>query len=70
MVPAKVKLAELLGKRKEAEVLMNYQKTKNSRDKKKMDTSLCQKKKFEFCFVRFVALEGWYGDPRKRFSNL
>ena len=32
--------------------------------------SLCQKKKFEFCFVRFVALEGWYGDPRKRFSNL
>ena len=38
MVPAKVKLAELLGKRKEAEVLMNYQKTKNSRDKKKMDT--------------------------------
>ena len=29
-----------------------------------------KKKKFEFCFVRFVALEGWYGDPRKRFSNL
>ena len=29
-----------------------------------------KQKKFEFCFVRFVALEGWYGDPRKRFSNL
>ena len=36
-----------------------------------IDISLCQKqKKFEFCFVRFVALEGWYKDPRKRFSNL
>ena len=36
-----------------------------------LNNSLCQKqKKFEFCFVRFVALEGWYGDPRKRFSNL
>ena len=34
-------------------------------------TSLCQKqKKFEFCFTELVALEGWYGDPRKRFSNL
>ena len=33
--------------------------------------SLCQKiKKFEFCFVKLVALEGWYGDPRKWFSNL
>ena len=33
--------------------------------------SLCQKKKmFEFCFVRFVALGGWYGEPKKRFSNL
>ena len=35
-----------------------------------MCSSLYQKKKFEFCFVRFVALEGWYKDPRKRFSNL
>ena len=45
MVPAKVKLAELLGKRKEAEVLMNYQKTKNSRNKKKMEERAVKKRK-------------------------
>ena len=33
-------------------------------------TVACAKKKFEFCFGELVALEGWYGDPRKRFSNL
>ena len=35
-----------------------------------VDSLYQKKKKFEFCFVRFVALEGWYKDPRKRFSNL
>ena len=34
MAQPRVKLADLLGKRKEKEVLMNYQKTKNCRDKK------------------------------------
>ena len=33
--PPKVQLADLLGKRKEPEHLMNYQKTKKSRDKKR-----------------------------------
>ena len=33
MATPRVKLADLLGKRKEKEVLMNYQKTKNCRDK-------------------------------------
>ena len=33
--------------------------------------SLCQKKqKLEFCFGLLGALEGWYVDPTKRFSNL
>ena len=36
----------------------------------KYTLACAKKKKFEFCFVRFVALEGWYKDPRKRFSNL
>ena len=36
-----------------------------------LSSSLCQKQKMlEFCIVELVALEGWYGDPRKRFSNL
>ena len=34
---AKVKLASLLGKRKEKVALMDYQKTKNCRDRKKME---------------------------------
>ena len=44
MAPIRVKLADLLGKRKEAEVLMNYQKTKNSRDKKKMEERAARKR--------------------------
>ena len=33
--------------------------------------SLCPKKqKLKFCFGLLGALEGWYGDPTKRFSNL
>ena len=44
---------------------------KGSKGHTALHISLCQKqKKFELCFVELVALEGWYGDPRKRFSNL
>ena len=33
--------------------------------------SLCQKKqKLEFCFDLLGALGGWYGEPKKQFSNL
>lgn len=39
-----VKLANLLGKRKEPEVLMNYQKTRNCRDKKKMEERAAKKR--------------------------
>ena len=42
--PYRVKLANLLGKRKEPEVLMNYQKTKNCRDKKKMEERAAKKR--------------------------
>ena len=35
----------------------------------RLSNSLCQKeKKFEFFFVKLVALEGWYRDPTKRFQ--
>ena len=44
MATRRVKLADLLGKRKEEEVLMNYQKTKNSRDKKKMEERAAKKR--------------------------
>ena len=47
MAPAsrpKVTLASLLGKRKEPEVLMNFQKTKNYRDKKKMEERAAKKR--------------------------
>ena len=44
MAPPRVKLANLLGKKKEPEVLMNYQKTKNSRDKKKMEERAAKKR--------------------------
>ena len=44
MAPPKVKLADLLGKKKEVEVLMNYQKTKNSRDKKKMEERVAKER--------------------------
>ena len=44
MAPPRVKLADLLGKKKEPEVLMNYQKTKNSRDKKKMEERAAKKR--------------------------
>ena len=35
-----------------------------------IDSSLCQKKKFGFCFDLWGALGGWYGEPKNRFSNL
>ena len=36
-----------------------------------LPTSLFQKKqKLEFCLALLRALEEWYGDPTKRFSNL
>ena len=44
MAAPRVKLADLLGKRKEKEVLMNYQKTKNCRDKKKMEERVAKKR--------------------------
>ena len=44
MAPPRVKLATLLGKKKEPEVLMNYQKTKNSRDKRKMEERAAKKR--------------------------
>ena len=44
MAPPRVKLADLLSKKKEPEVLMNYQKTKNSRDKKKMEERAAKKR--------------------------
>ena len=44
MAQPRVKLADLLGKRKEKEVLMNYQKTKNCRDKKKMEERAAKKR--------------------------
>ena len=44
MATPRVKLADLLGKRKEKEVLMNYQKTKNCRDKKKMEERAAKKR--------------------------
>ena len=39
---------------------------------KSLIVSLCRKKKqkFHLSFVELVALEGWYGDPKKQFSNL
>ena len=37
----------------------------------RMFSSLFQKKqKLEFCLALLRALEEWYGDPTKRFSNL
>ena len=44
MAPPRVKLADLLSKKKEPEVLMNYQKTKNSRDKKKMEERVAKER--------------------------
>ena len=44
MAPPRVKLANLLGKREEPEVLMNFQKTKNCRDKKKMEERAAKKR--------------------------
>ena len=35
-----------------------------------MWSSLYQNKKLEFCLVLLGALEGWYRDLTKRFSNL
>ena len=42
--PPRVQLADLLGKRKEPEHLMNYQKTKKSRDKKKVEERAAKKR--------------------------
>ena len=49
---AKVKLASLLPKKKEKDVLMDFQKTKNSRDRKKLEERA--KKKREASRLRYM----------------